>query len=74
MRTFSVWSPLWYLCNFSRQATVSHGSAFTKKTCDVMVNMTEKQGDKDAVLSGGDEKGRKKQLFPPPQKKAEKLL
>lgn len=33
-----------------------------------MVNMTEKQGDKDAVLSGGDEKGRKKQL-PPPKKK-----
>lgn len=41
---------------------MSHGSAFTKETCDVVVNMTEKQGDKDAVLSGGDEKGRKKQL------------
>lgn len=49
---------------------MSHGSAFTKKTCDVVVNMTEKQGDKDAVLSGGGEKGRKKTATP--QKKKQK--
>lgn len=44
---------------------MSHESTFTKEMCDVVVKTTEKQGDKDAVLSGGDEKGRKKQL---PQK------